>query len=155
GKKSAYTPQTLLLELIGDPAEDGSGGYEAIPSGLQLELEKPTFLAVTVRLVDTNDTGISFFMKELSPETQMRKAHVVHRVTANHQSNLPLILGGRDPEKNLAWDGWIGNVRLSNQELDPAKFLLADTRMLDSTVGCWRFEDANPLKDSSANGNNI
>src|SRR5262249_18514967 len=67
GKNSDYAAQTLVLELIGDLAEEGAGGYEAISSGLRIEPGKPCYVAVAVRLGDTSETGVTFYVKELKP----------------------------------------------------------------------------------------
>ena len=155
GKKSDYPSQSLVLELIGDPAEDGVAGYEAIPSGISIELEKPYYISVSVRLGDISDSGVAFYVKELSPGATLHAAHIPHKITATHQSNLPLIIGARDPEKHLVWDGLIDDVRLSNRALKPDELLLAREGVNDSTVGYWRFEEPDPLKDSSAHGHNI
>src|SRR5439155_11689490 len=117
GKSVGYPSQSLVLELVGDPAEAGAGGYEVIPSGLALELDRPYYVAVSVRIGDTSESGVMFYVKELSPGAALRTGHAAHKVTANHQSNLPLILGGREPEKHLTWDGLIYYVRLSCKAL--------------------------------------
>jgi hypothetical protein len=154
GKKSA-APRSIVLELIGDPAEDGAGGYEAISSGLKIELNKPYFVAVSVRIGDTSETGVTFFLKQLADDAAMQVAHVAHKVTSNHQSNLALIIGGRDPDKGQVWDGLIDDVRLSRQALKPDELLLAREGSNDGTVGYWRFEEPDFFKDSSPNGHNI
>jgi hypothetical protein len=155
GAKTHAAPETLVLELIGDPVEDGAGGYELIPSSLSLELNTPYFVAASVRIEDTTETGVTFYAKALSGNTDWRIAHSPHKVTANHQSNLPVIIGARDPEKHLSWDGLIDDVRLSRQALKPDELLPTREGALESTVGFWRFESPDYLKDSSSNGNNI
>jgi hypothetical protein len=147
--------QGLALELIGDPAEDGVGGYEKVLSGIKIELERPYYVAATVRLGDPSETGVTFYSKELSPGAMLRTAHVGHKVTANHQSNLPLVLGAREMEKNIIWDGLVDDVRLSNQALKPEELLLSKDSVNESTIGYWRFEEPDALKDSSPNGHNI
>jgi hypothetical protein len=154
GKKS-NEPQTLVLELIGDPAEDGSGGYEAIASRLRLELDTPYYVAVSVRIADTSETGVTFYLKELTAGAEMRTARVAHKVTANHQSNLPLVIGARDPDKQQIWDGLIDDVRLSRRALKQDELLLARETADENTVGFWRFEEPDFFKDSSPNGHNI
>jgi hypothetical protein len=147
--------QTLILELIGDPAEDGTGGYEAISSRLRIDLDTPYFVAVSVRIGDTSDSGVTFFVKELTAGAPLQTDHLAHKVTANHQSNLPLIIGARDPEKHVAWDGLIDDVRLSNRTLKEQELLLARESAGEGTVGYWRFEEPDFFKDSSPNGHNI
>ncbi len=155
GKKSDYPAQSLVLELIGDSAEDGAGGYETIPSGLIVELNRAYFVAVSVRIGDTSDTGVTFYLKELAPNAELRTTHAPHKVTANHQSNLPLVLGARDPAQHQVWDGLLDDVRLSGKALRPEELLVANDGAGESTVGYWRFEEPDALKDSSPNGHNI
>ena len=155
GKKSVYPIQSLVLELIGDPAEDGNGGYETVSSGLNIEIDKPYYVGVSVHLGDTSDTGVTFYLKELGLDGALRTAHVSHKVTANHQSNLPLVFGARDPAKHQFWDGLIDDVRLSDKALRPEELLLAHEDVNESTVGYWRFQEPDALKDSSPNGHNI
>jgi len=155
GTKSDYPAQSLVLELIGDSAEDGAGGYETIPSGLSIELDKTYYVAVSVRIGDTSDTGVTFYLKEMSPDATLRTTHAPHKVTANHQSNLPLVLGGRDPAKHQVWDGLLDDVRLSGKALRPEELLVAKDGVSENTVGYWRFEEPDALKDSSPNGHNI
>jgi hypothetical protein len=155
GKNSDGAPQTLVLELIGDAAEDGSGGYDAVYSGLRIEPNIPYYVAVSVRIGDTSETGVSFYLKTLDGTGPLQSKHVPHRVTANHQSNLPLIIGGRDPDKGQIWDGFIDDVRLTRRALKPDELLIARDTVEDSTVGYWRFEELDFFKDSSTHGHNI
>ena len=155
GKKSAYQPQSLVLELIGDPAEDGAGGYEAIPSGLHLELDTPYYVGVSLRIGDTSETGVTFYLKELTTGTSLQTARVPHKITANHQSNLPIIIGARDPEKKVVWDGLVDDLRLSRLALKPEQLLLNREAADDDTVGYWCFEEPDFFKDSSPHGHNI
>ena len=155
GLKSAGQPQRLALELIGDPAEDGAGGYEVIPSGLRVELDTPYYVAVSVRIGDTSETGVTFFLKELTAGAALATARVPHRVTANHQSNLPLVIGAREPEKSVVWDGLVDDLRLSRVALKPDRLLVNREGTSEDTVGYWCFEDPNFFQDSSPNGHSI
>ena len=155
GLKSSNKPQSLVLELIGDPAEDGAGGYDAIPSSLRLELDTPYFVAVTVRIGDASETGVAFYLKELTTGAALQTARVTHKVTANHQSNLPLMIGAREPEKRIVWDGLVDDLRLSSVALKAEQLLVNRERAGEGTVGYWRFEEPDFFKDSSPNGHNI
>ena len=155
GSNAADKPQSLVLELIGDPAEDGTGGYDAIASGLRLELDTPYYVAVSVRIGDTSETGVTFYLKELTAGAALQTVRVQHRVTANHQSNLPLIIGAREPEKRVVWDGLVDDLRLSRVALKPEQLLLTRESAAEDTVGYWCFEEPNFFKDSSPNGHNI
>jgi len=155
GKKSAYKAQTLALELIGDPAGDGVGGYEVIPSGIKIELDTPYYVAVSLRIGDTSESGATFYVKELTTGAATQTAHVPHKITSNHQSNLPIVIGARDPEKHHVWDGLIDDVRVSRAALRQDELLISKELMTENTVGFWCFETADFFKDSSPNGHNI
>ncbi len=155
GRKASGKPQSLVLELIGDTAEDGTGGYDTIVSGLRLELDIPYFVAVSVRIGDPSETGVTFYLKELTTGTELQSARVTHKVTANHQSNLPLVIGAREPENRIVWDGLVDDLRLSRVALKADKLLLAQDASGTDPVGYWCFEDPNFFKDSSPNGHNI
>jgi len=155
GLNAADKPQSLVLELIGDPAEDGTGGYDAIASGLHLELDTPYFVAVSVRIGDTSETGVTFYLKELTAGAPLQTVRVPHKVTANHQSNLPLVIGAREPEKRIVWDGLVDDLRLSRGALKPDQLLLNRDGSGEDPVGYWCFEEPNFFKDSSPNGHNI
>ena len=155
GLTSAGKPQSLVLELIGDPAEDGAGGYDAILSGLRLELDTPYYVAVSLRIEDTSETGVTFFVKELTAGAALATARVPHRVTANHQSNLPLVIGAREPEKSVVWVGLVDDVRLSRAALKPEHLLVTREGVTEDTVGYWLFEEPGFFKDSSPHGHSI
>jgi hypothetical protein len=155
GQKAAGKPQSLVLELIGDPAEDGEGGYDLIASGLRLELDTPYFVAVTVRIGDASETGVTFYLKELTTGAALQTARVTHKVTANHQSNLPLVIGAREPEKRVVWDGLVDDLRLSRVALKPEQLLVNREGAGEDTVGYWCFEEPSFFKDSSPNSHNI
>src|SRR5262249_59954644 len=67
-KKSAYKPQTLVLQVWG--GDDGSD-YEAVFSGLHIALNKPYFVAASVDLRDTGKAGVTFYAKDLSNDDQI------------------------------------------------------------------------------------
>ena len=155
GLTSAAKPQSLALELIGDPAEDGAGGYELISSDVKLELDVPYYVAVSVRIGDTSETGVTFYAVELTTGAKMATAHVPHKVTANHQSNLPLVIGEREADKRVVWDGLVDDLRLSRVALTPDQLLIKSEGTNENTVGYWCFEEPNFFKDSSPHGHSI
>jgi len=154
GKSASLPPGTLMLELIGDTTEDGTGGYEAISSGIRLDIDTPYYVAVSLRIGDKSETGLVFYVKELTAGAPIRPAHVTHKVTANHQSNLPVLIGG-DAEQHRGWDGMIDDVRLSSRALKADELLVSREGVNESTVGFWRFEEPDFYKDSSPNGHDI
>jgi len=155
GLKATGKPQSLSLELIGDPAEDGNGGYDVISSGLRVELDTPYYLAVSLRIGDTSETGLTFFLKELTAGAPLVTARMAHKVTANHQSNLPLIIGAREPDKAVVWDGLVDDIRLSKAALKPDQLLVNREGTNEDTIGYWLFEDPNFFKDNSPHGHSI
>jgi hypothetical protein len=156
GKKSQSKPQTLALQLCGT---EGSSAAEAetIFSGLHIELNKPYFMAVSVKLDQTNETGVTFYLKDLSNDDEpMQSARVAHAMTAPLGSHAEFVIGGRDGANANLWDGLIDDVRLSNVALRQEQLLLTSEGVTDKTVGYWQFESAsNYHKDSSGHGLNI
>jgi hypothetical protein len=108
-----------------------------------------------VRIGDASETGVTFYLKELTAGAALQTARVTHKVTANHQSNLPLVIGAREPEKRVVWDGLVDDLRLSRVALKPDQLLVNREGAGEDTVGYWRFEEANFFKDTSPNGHNI
>ena len=155
GKQSRYKPQTLVLQLNGE----GSPEKEAEPifSGLTIEIGKPYFVAVSVKLADLA-AGVTFYAKDLSnDDLPVQVATVAHTTHANIHGASDLILGGRSAGKASRWDGIIDDVRLSKLAL-PAEALLLNSgqSIADTTCGYWRFEAASGVyKDSSPRGNDI
>jgi len=49
----------------------------------------------------------------------------------------------------------LDDVRLSGKALRPEELLVAKDGVSENTVGYWRFEEPDALKDSSPNGHNI
>ena len=149
-EKSKHQPRNLILQLVGD-ASKGGGGYEVIASDLRLELHKPHYVAVSVKIKDTTDAGVTFYMRELSdPDAPLKIANVKHRVTGHYRSTVPLIIGGRDGAAVMGWDGLIDEVRIANVALSRERLLLNEPDSRDGIVANWRFEpDKGVFKDSA------
>jgi len=154
-KKSQNKPQTLVLQLNG--ADGGGGQYEPVFSGLHVDLNKPYYVAAAVRLADTSEAGITFYLKDMSNDCEpMQVVTAKHTVTGSVRGQMPFSIGGRHGEQNHFWDGLIDDVRLSNVVLRPEQLLLAAETVTDRCVGYWRFEPgANVYKDASTHGNDI
>jgi hypothetical protein len=157
GRKSAFKPQTLVLQLMGDPAKHGADS-ENVFSGLHIALNKPYFVAVSVSLGDTDKKGIAFYAKDLSNDDEpMQSVRSSHQTTSRAVAEAVFTIGGRDlakPDHN--WDGLIDDVRLSRGVLRAEQLLLTSEGVTDRTLGYWQFE-AKPgvYKDSSPHGNDI
>jgi hypothetical protein len=157
GKQSRYKPQTLVLLLNG---EGTIGGKEPEPifSALHLEIGKPYYVAVSVRLADRED-GITFYAKDLSnDDLPLQQATVPHKTVAGIRSEADFTLGARNDAATMhVWDGIIDDVRLSRAALPPEALLLNSGQQLrESTVGYWKFEENTGVyADSSTRGNDI
>jgi hypothetical protein len=156
GESSPAGAGALVLELVGVPDEEGQGGYELIASRLKIEPGIPYYAGVTVRIADSSDTGVTFFLQKLAGEGDFETEGVPHQVTAHHHSFLPFTIGGLENDPGRAWSGLIDEVRLSNSALRRDQLLIHGRPSLDSTVGYWRFENhPGLLNDSSPNGHEL
>jgi cytochrome c553 len=156
GRKSRNRPQTLVLQLSGEPVE-GSAGVEAVFSGVNIELNKPYFVAVSVDIGNTNENGVTFYSRDLSNDDEpLQVAHMPHRTGQPIRATANFTIGGRDARLDHVWDGLIDDVRLSNSILKPEQLLLTSESITESTMGFWRFESATSYhKDSSPRAHDI
>jgi hypothetical protein len=157
GRKSAFKPQTLVLQLMGDPAKHGADS-ENVFSGLHIALNKPYFVAVSVSLGAADKKGITFYAKDLSNDDEpMQSVRSSHQTTSRAVADAVFTIGGRDlakPDHN--WDGLIDDVRLSRGVLRGEQLLLTSEGVTDRTIGYWQFETKpGAYKDSSPHGNDI
>ena len=154
--KSGYQPRNLILQLIGDKAK-GDHGYEVITSNLRPELNRPYYVAVSVRIDDGSEGGTTFYMKDLSdPKAKLTAAFVAHKKNRHYASKLPVLIGGRASSSTHRWDGAIDDVRISNAALERADLTIYDDAARMDTVGFWRFEEMPGFyADSSKRGNDI
>jgi hypothetical protein len=116
-----------------------------VPSNLHLELHKVYYVGVAVDLVNTSDTGVTFWVKDVSDmDAPLRAAHVKHNVTGSVASTSPFIIGGREPDGAKpahGWDGLIGEVRLCSDALKPEQILWNEGDAKAVTLAHWRFEE--------------
>ena len=155
-QRSSYQPRNLILQLVGDPAQGGAG-YEVIASDLRPELNKPYYVAVSVRITDTSPSGITFYLKDLSdPDSPLQTARVAHQVTGHHRSSAALMIGGRDGSSRHQWDGLIDEVRISDSARPEQELLIHDSQVDQATVGFWRFEsEPGFFQDASPRANHL
>jgi hypothetical protein len=153
GRKSAFKPQSLVLQLWGQNAA-GQADYEAIFSGLHVELNKPYYVAVTVKLADPGKAGVTFHLKDLSHDDEpMQTAQAAHTVVKMEGERGPLYLGGGEPKRGPAWDGLLDDVRLSRAALPVEQLLVNRDGTTPQTAGYWMFEmQPGELKDVSGHG---
>ena len=153
GKKSAYKPQTLVLQLWGKDAGDKFIS-EPIFSGLHLQLNRPYYVAIAVNLKDASDKGVTFYLKDLANDEEplgiYSTTHKVVKMPAI--SPRPFTIGGTLGKSERSWDGMIDDVRLSDIVLPQKKLLFLSDAMTKNTVGFWQFETTpGMLQDSSPN----
>ncbi|MGC3969663.1 MAG: DUF1553 domain-containing protein [Pirellulales bacterium] len=152
-RKSQFKPQMLVLQLWGED-EEGNRAYEPIFSSLHVQLNKPYFVAVTVKVRDTEPTGITFYAKDLSNDDEpMLSSQNSHRIVRIPMERGMFTIGGcGDRSYTKVWDGLIDDVRLSSTVLRNEQLLLTAEQLGPKTVGFWEFEpQAGVFKDTSAN----
>ena len=134
--KSKHQPRNLILQLTGE------GGTEVVASDLRLELHKTHYVSAVVKIGETGEGGITFYMQDLSdPDAPLRTAAVRHKVTGGYRSKSSFMIGGRDGQKSHGWDGLIDEIRLSRVALPKEQLLLVDgVPQGTSVVGHWTFE---------------
>jgi hypothetical protein len=152
GKKSAYKPQSLVLQLWGQDAKD-KAAYEAIFSGFLLQLNRPYYVAVSVNLKDAGEKGITFYLKDLANDEEPLQVYsTTHKVVRMPAGGRAFTIGGTLGKQERSWDGMIDDVRLSNIGLPQSQLLFMNAAMTKNTVAYWQFESApGMLQDSSPN----
>ncbi|MBI2807889.1 MAG: DUF1553 domain-containing protein [Planctomycetes bacterium] len=153
GKKSSYKPQTLVLLLWGKNAAN-KFAYEAIFSGLHLQLNRPYYVALAVNLRDASDKGVTFYLKDLANDEEPLGVYsTTHKILTTAGSQGPFSIGGTAGKLERPWDGLIDDVRLSRNVLSQKQLLFASDAVTKDAVGYWRFEPgASFLRDSSPSG---
>ena len=153
GKKSSYKPQTLVLQLWGQDASNKIA-YEAIFSGLQLQLNRPYYVAVSVNVKDASDKGITFYLKDLANDEEPLGVYATtHKVVKLPSGGVTFSIGGTVGKLERSWDGMLDDVRLSNTALPMKQLLINTSTVTKNTVGYWRFElTPGMLSDSSPSG---
>jgi hypothetical protein len=152
-RKSQFKPQMLVLQLWGLDEYD-KPTYEPIFSSLNVQLNKPYYVAVTVKLGEQGPSGVTFYAKDLSnddePLLTSQNAHRVVKIPA--ERGMFTIGGCGDRVYSKVWDGLLDDVRLSNVALSNEQLLLTQEQLGATTVGFWEFEPmAGVFKDTSAN----
>ena len=155
-EKSGYQPRNLILQLTGHVPGQSKPQYEVIASNLRPELGKPCFVAVSVDIDDTGQTGIRFYMQDLSrPNLPLQAAFVAHQVTGNYRPELGVVIGDRDGPRRARWHGLIDNVRLSRRPL-PVEDLVISGGSKAELAGVWNFNrTADAGYDSSGSKNPV
>jgi hypothetical protein len=156
---SNYKPRNLILQLAGDGASPGSG-YVVIPSDIHLQLQRPYYVAASVKTGGgEQDRSVTFFVKDLSDnDAPLVVKTVPHAFAGSHASPRAFAIGGRDSAAATGaaahvWDGLIDDVRLSNRPLVQSELLWEDGDPGDAVIGHWTFEETPGFAaDSSGRG---
>jgi hypothetical protein len=149
--KSRFEPQNLILQLACDPKKAG-GGYEVIHSDFKVELHKTYYVAVSMKLKNTSDAGVTFYLKDMTDmDAGLKSVNVKHERTGAYASQSALVIGGRDGGNVQGWDGLIDEVRISRKALGREELLYGEGRPVESALcGMWTFEDEPGIfKDST------
>jgi hypothetical protein len=159
-EQSKHKPRNLILQLAGDQKAGGSG-YAVIPSDIQLQLQRPYYVAASVR-TQGDDKTVTFFVKDLSDnDAPLVVRSVPHTFAGSHASPSRLAIGGRDAadprsRATSVWDGLIDDVRISNRPLARDELLWEEGEPADAVVGHWTFEETPGFAaDSSGHGRSL
>jgi hypothetical protein len=128
-----------------------------IPSGLHLELNRPYYVAASVRIGETGRQGVTFYLQDLSKDdAPLQTAQVEHRNAGGYRGRFDFVLGGRDGASHSGWDGLIDDARLTAAALAADELLIHGGATHEQTVGFWRFDaGAAFTQDASVHGNDI
>ena len=119
GVKSRYSPQTLIVQLVGED-ENSNIAYEVVPSRIPVELGHRYAVAVCISCPKRQ---VRFRVRDLSrPDAPVEEVVVAHAVRQRLAAGAsPLVIGGlaqRAPSHQ--WDGRIEAVRIADAETPEA-----------------------------------
>ena len=141
-------------------AQSGKGerDYEPLFSGLHIELNKPYFVAVSVKLSETGKAGVTFYAKDLSNDDEpMQSAHArAHRSPACRAARPADVRRRRAEVQPRLGRPDRRRADLADAALPAEQLLLTAEGVDDKTAGYWQFEpQPGVLKDASPNGLDI
>ncbi len=156
GKKSSHKPQHLVLQLSSSSAKGGS--YEEIFSDLAIDLNKTYYVAVSVRQGETNQSGVTFYAKNLAnDEDPLQVTHAAHQLSERLHAVVPFTIGSVATDNSgYQFQGLIDEVRLTRKALAQEKLMVNAEGPTSDTVGYWQLKSEKDFyKDRSAHGNHI
>jgi hypothetical protein len=132
--KSQYSPRNFIMQLVGHNP-DGDLEYEVVASGLQVPLNIPVFMAVTVDPQPNGEGKVTFYLKDLSmPGAQMQRVEVSHHISGVIRSKGENILvGGRNGEAHL-WHGTVARLTVIPEVLGEGDLMKVDDPLVDLVV---------------------
>jgi len=157
GIKSRRSPMVLVFQAYG-ALRDGSHGEAVAFSGLRVELNKPYFVAASVRYATKDKPGeVTFSIKDLAnDDEQLRSDVVATELLPLPRLKEPLSLGGEIGPSTRGFHGAMDDLRLSAEPLTSGKLLFISEDPNPATVGFWRFESKHGLlKDNSGHDRDL
>ena len=157
GQKSRRAPRVLVLQAYG-PLVGGTFGEAVQFSNLRIEMNKPYFVAASVRYADKKGPGeVTFTLKDLANDDEpLLNDRVATSLIGVRTATRPIQLGGKGSDRESSFHGVIDDVRLSAGALEDQGLLYASEEMKPSTLGFWRFETkTGTMRDSSAKGRDL
>jgi hypothetical protein len=157
GQKSRRAPRVLVLQAYG-PLLGGTFGEAVQFSNLRIEMNKPYYVAATVRYADQNGPGeVTFALKDLANDDEpLLHDRVPTSLTALRTATQPIQLGGKGADKESSFHGVVDDIRLSAGALEDPALLFANEDVKPSTLGFWRFENkTGTMRDSSGKGRDL
>jgi hypothetical protein len=157
GIKSRRSPMVLVFQAYG-ALRDGSHGEAVAFSGLRVEMNKPYFVAASVRYATKEQPGeVTFSIKDLAnDDEQLRSDVVATELLPLPPLKEPLSLGGELGPSTRGFHGAMDDLRLSAEPLTSGKLLFISEDPNPTTVGFWRFESKfGLLKDNSGHGRDL
>jgi hypothetical protein len=153
GKKSTHKGQALVLQMWGED-EKGKKESEPVFADIRLDLNKPYYVAVAVRVGETGKAGVTFYAKDLSnDEDPLHSFQAPHKIVRMPSDRGAFHLGSGAAKSERLWDGLIDDVRLSAGVLRDEQLLLTAEAIGNQTAAFWQFEPTpGAFKDSSSNG---
>jgi mono/diheme cytochrome c family protein len=142
GEKSGFKPRNLVLQLVGED-DNQNTSYEALASGIFLELQKSYHIAVRV---SCSDRTVSFIVKDLStPESGARTSTLKHGIVGKISTGQSTpVVGGLWRRTPHQFDGHISALRLVHGDL-PDDDLLRDAAGWPAQGLVWRAQDGSAM----------
>ncbi len=93
----------LVLQLWGRD-QAGKPAYEALFSGLLVQLDKPYYVAISVNLADPSEAGITFYAKDLSNDEEPVQTYPsAHKMVAMPGPHGTFRIGGAPGKTVHSW----------------------------------------------------
>jgi hypothetical protein len=159
GQKSRRAPKVLVLQAFG-PLSGGNFGEAVAFSNLRVDLNKPYYVAASVRYAAPGRPGeVAFTLKDLSNDDEpLLHDTVKHGLTGVKPgtATASLQLGGKNSDAEGSFHGVVDEVRFSAGALPEEQLLYSTEEVRPSTLGFWRFEaKTGTMSDSSGRGREL